>query len=53
MQFLHMFYFLKTTTLVTYFYDRNHPWGVSVVDLIEFECEHKNTTSAEGGPDAR
>ena len=46
MQFLHTFNFLKTMTLVTYYYDRYHPWGVSGVDLIEVESEHKNTTSA-------
>ncbi len=40
MQFLHTFNFLKTMTLVTYYYDRYHPWGVSGVDLIELESEH-------------
>ncbi len=53
MQFLHMFNFLKTMTLAPYCYDRNHLRLVSVVDLIECESEHKNTTSAKVGPDAR
>ncbi len=46
-QFLHTFKFLKTLTLVAYYYDLNHLQPVSLLDLIELESEHKNTTSAE------
>ena len=42
-----VFALLKAMTLVTYFYDRDHLHPVSLLDLIELESEHKNTTSAE------
>ncbi len=49
-QFLHTFKFLKTLTLVAYYYDRNHLQPVSLLDLIEVESEHKNTTVVEVAP---
>ncbi len=40
-------------TLANHCLDRNHLRGVSGVDVIELESEHKNTTSAGDAPDAR
>ncbi len=42
-----VFALLKAMTLVIYFYDRNHLHSVSLLDWIQLESEHTNTTSVK------